>query len=64
MSDTLKGLFLIASGLSGSVIAVITKWQEQVEWSLRVMLLLLSIASVVVGLVVAARRKRPPTGQD
>lgn len=57
MIDSIKGLFLVASGAGGSYIAIVRPWQEQLEWGARMALLVLSIASVIVGLVIAARKK-------
>lgn len=57
MTDSLKSLVLVATGSAGTSIAVLKPLQEHIEWSLRITLLVLSIASVIVGLVLAARRK-------
>lgn len=58
MPDQLKGLYLITTGTAGSWLAVLKPWQEHLESGLRIALLIVSIASVIVGLVIAAR-KRP-----
>lgn len=60
MPDQFKALFLISSGASGTLIAAIKTWQEHIEWSLRIVLLVVSIASVIVGLVIASRKKAKP----
>lgn len=59
-TQTLKGLFLITTGGGGAAIAVIEPWQEHLEWSMRIALLIVSIVSVSIGLWVTTRRKHPP----
>jgi uncharacterized membrane protein YfcA len=58
------GLFAIFTGSSGLTIAALKPWQDHIEWSLRIALLVLSIASVIVGLVLASRSKKPPRPLD
>lgn len=57
MPDSIKGLYLVTSGSFGGWLAVLQPWQEQLESTLRIALLVLSIASVILGLVIAARKK-------
>lgn len=60
MLDHLKAVFLVATGTGGTLIAALKGWQENIEWSLRILLLVVSIASVIAGLVIACRRRPPP----
>lgn len=57
MPDQLKGLYLVTTGSFGAWLAVLKPWLENIESGLRILLLLLSITSVIVGLVIAARKK-------
>lgn len=52
----IEPLFAIVAGLCGSVMAALQPWQEQIEWGGRMVLLLLSMASVIVGIFVARKR--------
>lgn len=58
LTDPLKGLFLIGTGTAGGLIAIIKPWQEQIEWTARMALLTLSIASVLLGIWAATRKKK------
>lgn len=57
ISTTLRATFLITAGSGGSLIALLQPWQEHLEWGARMLLLVLSIVSVIVGLIVAVRNK-------
>jgi hypothetical protein len=57
-SDLLKAFLPLTTGTAGTIIAAVNPWQEHIEWGLRILLLILSIASVLVGLIIAARAKK------
>ena len=59
LSDSIKGFFLVGWGSAGGIVAVLKPWQENIESGLRIVLLLLSIISVIVGLVIATKPKPP-----
>ena len=55
-----SGFVAIFTGSGGAIIALIKPWQEHIEWGLRITLLLVSIASVLIGLALTRRGKKPP----
>lgn len=55
--DLFRASIALITGTAGTIIASVRPWQEHIEWSLRILLLIFSIASVIVGLVIAARKK-------
>jgi hypothetical protein len=57
----MESAFAITLGGSGTYMAVIRPWQEQIEWGGRILLLFLSMISVVLGIWLACRslRKKP-----
>lgn len=54
----LESGFAIITGSFGSYVAVIHSWQEQIQWGAQMALLLLSIISVLLGILVAVRALR------
>ena len=62
--DSLKAVVPLTTGTLGTLIAAVNPWQEHIEWGLRIILLCVSIASVIVGLIIAARRRASPPPRD